>query len=91
MRDRHTHRAETNPGENEHIVALRGLQALSIPLKRLERGPRGKNSRPVRPVVRLFGRALGTAGGIGEGEDDGSVVVAACLLDDLLGEEATLT
>mmetsp|Transcript_31044 Transcript_31044/g.79268 ORF Transcript_31044/g.79268 Transcript_31044/m.79268 type:complete len:257 (-) Transcript_31044:1230-2000(-) len=80
---------EAEPGEDVHVVALRGDEHLAVAVRvRREGRARGDDGRAAAPLVGLGGGALGLGGGVGHGHHDGARAVGAHVLDHLAGEEA---
>ena len=60
-------------------------------LDTLERTATSENSLAFGEVIGLFGGALGLGGRVGKSEYDGSLVQRGHFLDNILGEDLTLT
>mmetsp|Transcript_5263 Transcript_5263/g.12191 ORF Transcript_5263/g.12191 Transcript_5263/m.12191 type:complete len:296 (-) Transcript_5263:321-1208(-) len=78
--------SEPNTRKDVCVVALPGVVCPTLDLNRRKRAPRGKQNLAVRPRKGLLGSALGARGGVGEGHDDGALVVGRHGVNNLLGE-----
>mmetsp|Transcript_1015 Transcript_1015/g.3069 ORF Transcript_1015/g.3069 Transcript_1015/m.3069 type:complete len:205 (+) Transcript_1015:391-1005(+) len=72
--------------EDEDVVALPWGVDLALVLHGGEGGTGGKDALPVAPCEGVFGCDLSLAGGVGQWEDEGLLLVLAHLLDMLLEE-----
>lgn len=73
------------------VVSLSRVENLPVILDTLERTATCENSLSFRKVIGLFGGALGLRGRVRQSEYDGSLVQRGHLLDNVLGEDLTLT
>ena len=80
------HGAETDSGENEHVVALPRHEDPALDTDRRERAAAGENRSAAGPAVSLLGRAFGLGGGVGEGKDDRALAVRVHCPDHVLGK-----
>src|SRR5690606_34935078 len=84
-------RAETEPGENERVVALADPVALSAAFDVAERAARRDEASAVRPLEEIGRTRLRVRARIRRREDHGPFDVRGHLADDLLGERAADT
>lgn len=80
--DGHAHR-----GKDVDVVPLAWDERPAPKLNRRERGATRENRPAIRPLIRLFRRALGTRSGVRVGKDIRALVEARHCLDDRLTEE----
>eukprot|EP00959_Pyramimonas_sp_CCMP1952_P355370 7443558-Pyramimonas_sp.AAC.1 len=78
--------AHAHPGEDEHVVALAGVDGAALVGLVLERGPRREEALALGPRHRLLDGDLGVLGGVGEGEDEGVLAARAQRLNRVLVE-----
>lgn len=78
--------AETDTGEDEHVVALAGFHLLAIVLDGSVRAAGGEEDLAVGPLDGILEVELAHGEGVGEGEDDGALVELGHGFDDFLGE-----
>lgn len=78
--------AETDTGENVHVVALTRGEQLAIVLHGGEGRAGGEKTAALSVEDSLLECALRLAGGVGQGEDDGVIVQLGHLLENLLVE-----
>ena len=75
-------------GEDVDVVALGDRSFDAVAKHRRERRARGDQRTSVGPVVQFGGVRLGTAGRVGQREDDGPIGLAGHFAHDVLGESA---
>lgn len=81
--------AETDAGEDVHVVALTGLEGLTVVLESREGGARGEEAAALGVLDGVLESALGLAAWVGQGEDDGHLVQLGHALEDGGGESTT--
>lgn len=81
--------AETDTGEDVHVVALTRLEGLAVVLEGREGGARGEEDTTLGVLDGILEGALRLAAGVGQGEDDGHLVQLGHTLDDLRSEGTT--
>lgn len=80
--------AERHSREDVSVVALPRVEGLALVGDGQEGRAAGEHDLTLGVLIRLLGGALGLAGGVAQGEDDGFLVEIAHVLQDLGGEGA---